>query len=191
MNDELFRLINGLAAKNRFLDAAMIFFSTCIPYLIALCVCTVYLAGAVRRDEARRRCAAGAAVLTAINLALAFVIGRLFYVPRPFVRHTVNLLYLHAPDSSFPSDHATATMSLALGLRRTERVLGNILAALSVLVGFSRIYVGHHTPADILGSFAIVLATGFLYRKFLADRVGALYLALERQVLGRIAAGRK
>lgn len=63
---------------------------------------------------------------------------------RPFVHNKVNLLISHSADASFPSDHATGTMGIALRLRKYNRILGMIMTILSIVVGFSRVYVGNH-----------------------------------------------
>lgn len=102
----------------------MIFSSKVLPYLMALLICITFLHDVLRRDAGSRRNAVTTVLLIAINLAIDFLIGCFFYVHRPFISHKVNLLYLHIPDSSFPSDHATVTMSTAAGLMRVNRILG-------------------------------------------------------------------
>jgi membrane-associated phospholipid phosphatase len=59
-----------------------------------------------------------------------------FFVDRPFVHNRVNLLYPHVKDSSFPSDHATSTMCIGLGLWKGERRVSLILMLVSFAVGF-------------------------------------------------------
>jgi undecaprenyl-diphosphatase len=77
---------------------------------------------------------------------------------------------LIAADSSFPSDHATASIAVVAafamqGLRR--RTLW--LFVLAVIVCWSRIYVGTHYLTDILGGaltgIAGALAIKLIYRK--------------------------
>ena len=185
MNYRIFEWINQLALKNRLLDTIMIFSSKTLPYLMALFICAVFLYGILRHDAVNRKNAVMAGLLVAINLAINFLIGCFVYIPRPFVSHKVHLLFPHAPDSSFPSDHATATMSTAVGLMRVSRILGWVCVCFSLLVGFSRIYVGHHYPLDVLGSYLIVIAANALFHRFLERKAAAFYLWADSRMFRR------
>ena len=174
-----------MALKNRLLDNIMIFSSKVLPYLMVLLICSVFLYGVLRHDTSSRKNAVITAFLLIINLAINFLLGCLVYIPRPFVSHKVNLLFPHTPDSSFPSDHATVTMSTAAGLMRVGRALGWVCVFLSLVVGFSRIFVGHHYPLDVLGSYLIVIVTNTLFYRFLEEKFSSLYLRVDEKVFGR------
>jgi len=70
----------------------------------------------------------------------------------------------HVASEAFPSGHATAAMSLALGavlvaprhLRPAAALLG---ATFAVAVGFSVVSLGWHFPSDVVGGY--LLATGW------------------------------
>jgi undecaprenyl-diphosphatase len=106
-------------------------------------------------------------------------------VDRPFVNNKVNLLFDHVKDASFPSDHATGTMSIALGVRKYNKSLNVLLTILSVVVGFSRIYVGHHYPMDIIGAYIIVWGASHIYNLKLRSKVENLYELVEKKVVVR------
>jgi undecaprenyl-diphosphatase len=73
---------------------------------------------------------------------------------------------------SWPSGHASSSAALygallmialgtgALAGRRARRTLGILMAALLVLIGVSRVYLGVHYPTDVLAAW--LLAAGWL-----------------------------
>ena len=61
---------------------------------------------------------------------------------------------------SFPSGHAAAAMSVALGYGVTFPRLALPLLLLALLVGFSRVRLGVHFPGDVLVGQALALTTG-------------------------------
>jgi len=60
---------------------------------------------------------------------------------------------------SFPSGHAAASMSVALGYGVTFPVLALPLLVLALLVGFSRVRLGVHFPGDVVAGQALALLT--------------------------------
>jgi undecaprenyl-diphosphatase len=60
---------------------------------------------------------------------------------------------------SFPSGHATAAMSVAIGYGVTFPVLAVPVLLLALLIGFSRVRLGVHFPGDVLVGQVIALLT--------------------------------
>ncbi|HHY73456.1 MAG TPA: phosphatase PAP2 family protein [Bacillus bacterium] len=71
----------------------------------------------------------------------------------------------HAADASFPSDHTTGAFALALAVLFVHRKIGLGMLLFAFLTGFSRIYVGHHYPLDILGSIVVSLVISIIVYK--------------------------
>jgi undecaprenyl-diphosphatase len=186
MNMGLFRFINGMAGKNALLDSIMLFLSQDMIVVVVSTLVLIYIFGFIDHSLVQRKLAINTAIFTLINLSLAALIGTVFYIDRPFVHNRVNLLYLHVKDSSFPSDHATATMSIALGIWKGERKMSLILMLVSLAVGFSRVYTGQHTPADIIGSYVVVFIMSFIYNYLLRGRAGDAYVRIERWVFAKL-----
>jgi len=69
------------------------------------------------------------------------------------------LLIPHDPETSFPSDHTTFMLSIAIMLvfNKESRRTGIIFLLLSTIGGISRIFCGLHFPVDIIGSFFVAV----------------------------------
>lgn len=186
MNMELFRMINNLANGSGILDGIMIFFSKYVPYIFMAAIAIIFISGITKKNSNNRKAAVSTFVITVFNLILSFIIGSIYYVDRPFVHNKVNLLYPHIQDASFPSDHATGTMSIALGLKKYNKLFSRILTILSIIVGFSRVYVGHHYPMDVIGAYIIVFAVNYIYNLKLRNKVEDLYELIENKLVKKI-----
>lgn len=89
-------------------------------------------------------------------------------IPRPFVRDPkftiVESARSAATGYSFPSGHTLSSVSTfgCIARSKCHRYLRYVLIALMVLVPFSRMYLGVHTPWDVLAGVVISLAFVFL-----------------------------
>jgi len=185
MNMEFFMIINNFAYKNALLDKVMIFFSNDVPYIFMAVIVLIFILGIINNKKENRKIAVNTVVITAINLIINLMIRIIFHINRPFVDHNVNLLVSHDTASSFPSNHATGTMSIAVALNKYNKVLGLIMTILSIIVGFSRVYVGDHYPIDIIGSYIIVFITNYVYNLVLRNKIEELYMNIEKFILGK------
>lgn len=186
INTMIFNAINGLVNHNIILDKLMIVFSNYVPDIFMAVLAVTYIMGIVKANEKMRVITIDTFMITILNLFLSFAIGVFWYVPRPFVNNKVNLLIPHTIDASFPSDHAIGTMSIAVGINKWNKVYGRLLIMLSILVGISRVFVGHHYPSDVIGGYAIVFVTSFLYDRFFKNIVQTIYFKVEGLLLKRL-----
>jgi undecaprenyl-diphosphatase len=110
--------------------------------------------------DGKRRAALLVVVAVAGGLAVATLLKQGFQRPRPdLVPHGV---YVYT--TSFPSGHSTmsAATYLTLGAllarvqrrRRQKLFLMGFAVLLTVIVGFTRVYLGVHWPTDVLGGWA-------------------------------------
>ena len=91
-------------------------------------------------------------------------------VPRPWDRdpnfHALEAAIPEAGGYSFPSGHSQTAVGTfgCIATTRRNKVLRIICVVLMVLVPFSRMYVGVHTPADVLVGSAMALVMIFAFR---------------------------
>ena len=143
----LFHWINGFAGRWSGLDLLMIATTRYSPIIYAAVLLACWAGW--RAPWQRGAALAGAASLVALGLGQ---LGNLVFPrARPFVVTAATLLVPHAPDSSFPSDHAILAFAVTGVLATVNRNLAAWLAAFGVLVLISRVFVGAHYPTDVIG----------------------------------------
>lgn len=107
---------------------------------------------------------------TVINQFLKLI----FRIPRPWVKDEnftiVESARAEATGYSFPSGHAQSSVGVFGAIARWNKrpVLRIICIALCVLVPFSRLYLGVHTPLDVAVSVGIALLLIFLIYPIIA-----------------------
>lgn len=161
INQQLFLTLNAGSALHGYQLWFAIFAAKYFIFVILFFLMGIWLWGS--RNQRLTLCIGFIAVLSA--LLINNIIGYFWFHPRPFMQGIGNNYLAHAPDSSFPSDHATVlfTISLVFLFRKGARILGILLLVLSLWVAWSRIYVGIHYPFDMLGSLIVSLIVAVFF----------------------------
>ncbi len=110
--------------------------------------------------------------ITMLSLGTNSVIKNIARVPRPFTRGVTGLRQETATGYSFPSGHTQnfSTWSMALSYHFKKKVCIVLAVIFSLLLGFSRMYLGAHYLSDVL--VALILGFGFaIFGNMLFDRV--------------------
>ena len=110
--------------------------------------------------------------ITAMSLSLNCIVKNFVKRPRPFTRGISCVREETATGYSFPSGHTQtfATWSNGFSFYLKSKKLLLITVILSVLVGFSRMYLGAHYPSDVIAGLLFGLVFAYLGNK-LYDKV--------------------
>lgn len=150
----LFHALNGIAGRTDAVDAVFIFGAKYLIYVMAaLLAAYVAVSWKTTHFEGRVENFVCACLAAALGFAAEYLIGFLWFRPRPFVALTgvVKLIEKSALEKSFPSGHATVSFAIAFAIFLRNKRWGWALIALAAFVSVSRVVVGVHYPSDILG----------------------------------------
>ncbi|GEK34977.1 undecaprenyl-diphosphatase [Kurthia sibirica] len=163
MNTDLLKAINGLAGENAALDAIMKFSTNYALYVFAIILLAMWFFGATYM----KKTVVYAAVTGVFALAINVIISKFYFEARPFVTYDdIHVLVDHAADASFPSDHTTGAMALAVAIFLRHKKIGSFAILFALLTGFSRIYVGNHYPLDVIAGIIIATIVALLLNSF-------------------------
>lgn len=157
----IFELINQFAGKNLSFDHFVTFFTNYGIIFLVLVLIWLWFSKKNNRCQKRKEVVL-ALIIAFIAIGITELIGSIYFRPRPFVSHDVNLLIEKlSTDTSFPSTHSTGSFALAFSILKTNKKIGVMLLIFAVLMGFSRVFVGVHYPSDILAGAIISYAVTY------------------------------
>ena len=111
--------------------------------------------------------------IAATSIGFNCIVKNAVKLPRPFVDSRIQCVRPHtATGYSFPSGHtqiaATCTSALYFAIKRKALAVFSIIATL--LVGFSRLYLGAHFPLDVISGIIFGLGLSYVFNN-LYDRI--------------------
>jgi undecaprenyl-diphosphatase len=170
MDFYLFQLINQFAFKWEALDVIGLFFAEYSGYvLIAVLFGSLFFG-----DKRKNLIIAVEAIFSAVLSRFVVTIIRLiYYRPRPFVAHQVNLLSSQEAGASFPSGHAAFFFALSFIVYFYNKKAGTVFLIVSFLMGIARIFIGVHYPSDILGGIFVGFISAWLVYKYLGKFIAS------------------
>ncbi|WP_321797815.1 phosphatase PAP2 family protein [Caballeronia sp. J97] len=152
LNHAWFLSINATPDTPRWQIDVAVAIANDVLYLIPALLALLWLFG----GRNQRSAAVRACCVAFLALGLNQLIGMVWMHPRPFMIGLGHTFIEHAPDSSFPSDHATLFASVALtflmaGLWRC----GLLVTVAGVAIAWARVRIGVHFPLDMAGAVGV------------------------------------
>ncbi|QED47776.1 undecaprenyl-diphosphatase [Cytobacillus dafuensis] len=160
MDYKIFKAINQLSGRCSPIDILMILISKRIRYVFIFVLIFIWF-----RNRTNKIMTRNAVISAGITMFINILIKLFYYKSRPFVKRRIGILIPSKMDSSFPSKHTLLVFAVSTSIFLYHRVIGSILWILSIVTGFSRIWVGHHYPSDIIGSAFIGTLTSIIFEK--------------------------
>ena len=110
--------------------------------------------------------------VTICSTGLNGIVKNIAQVPRPFDKGVEPVRQETATGFSFPSGHTQSfsTWSTLFAMQLKKKWLSILVAALIVLVAFSRLYLGVHYPSDVIVGASLGVGMAFL-SDYLFERV--------------------
>lgn len=188
LNLILFSALNASAGLSGWQLLSARFAAEWLILLVPFTLAALWVGG-----DARQRQAAVHACLAAVGaLAINAVIGLLWFHPRPFMAGVGHTFLHHAPDSSFPSDHATILFTVALALAFSQagnaRRIGSLLLPVAVVVAWARVFLGVHYPMDMFGALVVSVIVATLFQARIAIATSAALVPMMESVYRRVLA---
>jgi undecaprenyl-diphosphatase len=188
LNLYLFSALNAHAGLAGWRLTGALFAAERLILLVPFAMLVLWISG----EALQRQAAVRAAFATAAALAVNGVLGLLWFHPRPFVAGIGHTFMHHAPDSSFPSDHATIMFTVALVLACSRaanaRIVGTLLIPLAAITAWSRVYLGVHYPMDMAGAVVVALCMTMLFSSRVAMQLAAALVPLMESIYRRVLA---
>jgi undecaprenyl-diphosphatase len=165
------RWINGTMHAHPLFASVVVEFSTWGVTLFGVLAVGLWLLSPPGDTTWKRACTSGLAA-AAVGLLANQVISHLWERARPYEAHAAIVPLLpRSGDPSFPSDHATAALSIAFGVFFVSRRAGGFFLAFAAVVAGSRVLAGMHYPTDVLASCVVSVAAGLLCARVLMGPV--------------------
>ena len=133
MDYNTFKAINRLAGHFPPLDSLMIFISNKIRY--------VYMAVLVFTWFKNKKMTVNAIISVLVGILVNTIIKTFCFKPRPYMKHRVGILLPSKNDSTVSSKHTLLAFAVSTSILFHDRFLGTIMTALSIVTGFSRIWL--------------------------------------------------
>ncbi len=175
-----FMFINEIVSSYPLIDVLMIFFAEYLQYAFVLLLFMLWW----RNKKNDRVIVFQALFAFSLSYSMNRLIELFIYRERPFISHEIVQLVEHAANSSFPSDHASSAISIAVTLLLVTLRYRYIWFMAAILITCSRVWVGVHYPFDVVAG-ALIGTLIALLTHFLLIKMRPIAELLRRPIFNR------
>ncbi|HEY8723236.1 MAG TPA: phosphatase PAP2 family protein [Gaiellaceae bacterium] len=163
MDWRVFHSINDFVWRHHWLGSLFKAIETYGTILIAVAAFGLWFLSRPGGDRKWKLASGSALGAAALGLVINRIIAAIYHRDRPFITHpSAHVFGPHKTDASFPSDHTTAAIGIAVAVLLLDTGVGLAFLALAVLIAVGRVIIGEHYPGDVLGSTLIGIAVAFV-----------------------------
>jgi len=150
-----------------------------IPFMV-IGTAVLWLFARPGGDRKWKLAAGSAYASAALALLINLVIHAVYDRPRPYESHHIAHPWSSSTDSSFPSDHASASLAIAFTILAFDLPVGVVFLAAALLIAVGRVLIGAHYPGDIGASLVVAAVSSFVVVRFGRPVVAYLVRLVER-----------
>jgi membrane-associated phospholipid phosphatase len=177
----IYHAINRFVVHHAWLGRVFHGIETYGTYLIAVAAVCLWLASRPGGNRKWKFAAGASLASAAVALLVNKIISSAWHRDRPFQTHHVAHLWgPRKTDASFPSDHASASMAIAVAVLLIDPVVGAAFVVLALLITVGRVIVGEHYPGDVLAGALIGSTVAVLVVRLARPAVMWLVRIVER-----------
>lgn len=155
----------ALVGRSDFLDKVLEFLAVYLVYALPIILILMWFLG--KKYQKATAFSFISAVFSWFVITKS-IVPKIWFRPRPDM-DLIGLkeLLFHRPDYSFPSDHATALFSIALGLYIFGwKKAGSWFLLYAIIIVTARVAIGVHFPLDIIGGAISALIGIIIFKIF-------------------------
>jgi undecaprenyl-diphosphatase len=177
----IYHAVNEFVADHSWLGRLFHGIETYGTYLIAAAAVLLWLAARPGGDRKWKIASGSALAAAALGLLVNRVIAAGWHRDRPYQTHDCTHVWgPHKTDSSFPSDHASASFAIAVAVSLVDPLVGAAFLVLAALITVGRVIVGEHYPGDVIAGALIGTASALVVVYLARPLIAAIARVVER-----------
>jgi undecaprenyl-diphosphatase len=181
MDWRIYHAINRFVGHHSWLGSLFKFIEGYGTYVIAVAAIALWLCSRPGGDRKWKFAAGSALASAALALLVNKVISSAWHRDRPYQTHHVDHIWgARKTDASFPSDHASASLAIAVAVALIDSLAGLAFLLLAILIAVGRVIVGEHYPGDVLAGVIIGTVCAYAVVTFARPLIAFLVRLVER-----------